>query len=100
MREDSSVSADSELQDLQDDDVDERFSAATEHVAAVAGSGRLGSKALLSLYGLYKQGTEGPCTAARPSFFYQTALSKWCANRAHLVCRVLQAGFSSTPYYH
>lgn len=72
--------ADLELQDLQEKDVDERFSAATEHIAAVAGSGRLGSKALLSLYGLYKQGTEGPCTAARPSFFYQTALSKWCAS--------------------
>ena len=86
MCEDTAVPADSELQDLLDDDTDEHFGAATEHVAAVAGSGRLGSKALLSLYGLYKQGTEGPCTAARPSFFYQTALSKWCASAAeHLI---------------
>ena len=72
--------ADAELRDLQVQNVEESFGAACEHVAAVAGSGRLGSKALLSLYGLYKQGTEGPCTSARPSFIYQTALSKWCAS--------------------
>lgn len=59
------------------DAVDKDFSAAGECVAAVASSGRLDNEALLALYGLYKQATEGACTSFRPSFFNQKARSKW-----------------------
>ncbi|KAK9843433.1 hypothetical protein WJX81_002295 [Elliptochloris bilobata] len=70
--------ADTELHGVFNDD-DDCFSAAGECVAAVAGSGRLDDKALLLLYGLYKQATEGPCTTTRPGFFNQKARLKWAA---------------------
>lgn len=56
-----------------------QFEAAAAHVASIAGSGRMNSNSLLQLYGLYKQATEGPCTAFRPSFFDRKARSKWAA---------------------
>lgn len=34
---------------------------------------------LLSLYGLYKQGTEGDCTTEQPSFLYVKERAKWGA---------------------
>jgi len=61
---------------------EERFTAASNAVAVAASSGRLDNDALLHLYGLYKQATEGPCTTFRPSFFNQKARSKWCAHCA------------------
>lgn len=33
----------------------------------------------LKFYGMYKQATEGPCTAPKPSFFEMTACAKWQA---------------------
>ena len=59
---------------------EERFTAASNAVAAAASSGRLDNDALLHLYGLYKQATEGPCNTCRPSFLNQKARSKWCAH--------------------
>jgi acyl-CoA-binding protein len=56
-------------------ELEERFKLATTHVQAVAAN--LDSKLLLQLYGLYKQATVGPCTAAQPSWFNVTAKQKW-----------------------
>ena len=39
------------------------------------------SQAKLELYGLYKQATEGHCTAARPAIWNLRARAKWCVTR-------------------
>jgi len=85
------MSAAAPVQDSEEAD-EERFTAASNAVAAAASIGRLDNDALLHLYGLYKQATEGPCTAFRPSFFNQKARSKWCAHCAlgqGLLCAAL-----------
>ena len=49
--------------------MEERFEAAASFVAQSVGDGTIPKQALLRLYGLYKQSTEGKCTSKKPSFF-------------------------------
>lgn len=49
-----------------------------EAVGAVKGlRARPTDAELLRLYGLYKQATDGPCTAARPPFYDFRGCAKW-----------------------
>ncbi|GAB4826179.1 hypothetical protein Ancab_009045 [Ancistrocladus abbreviatus] len=81
---------DSILGDVSDDDweglesteLDEAFSAATSFMAASAVDKlvhKVPNDVQLMLYGLYKIGTEGPCTASPPPAFKMTARAKWQA---------------------
>lgn len=66
-----------DVPDAQDIDVDQAFESAAHRVAACVTSAELSSDSQLSLYGLYKQSTEGPCTTFRPTFFDVKARAKW-----------------------
>lgn len=61
------------------DSLELSFERAAANVASIAGGSQLSNDALLKLYGLYKQATEGPCTYFRPSFFDRKARAKWSA---------------------
>mmetsp|Transcript_21361 Transcript_21361/g.36396 ORF Transcript_21361/g.36396 Transcript_21361/m.36396 type:complete len:279 (+) Transcript_21361:71-907(+) len=60
---------------------EEAFNAAGDHVASsvTAGDPAFTDKLKLLLYGLYKQATAGPCTAAQPAFWNMAARAKWDA---------------------
>lgn len=60
---------------LKMDEDDPAFEAAAAFVAAHAAD--LSDDNKLKLYGLYKQGTSGPCTAAKPSFLDFKGRAKW-----------------------
>ena len=60
-------------------DASEAFEAAAARVASLAGAGDLSDDQLLKLYALFKQGTDGPCTSAKPSFFDLKGKAKWGA---------------------
>lgn len=51
------------------------FTRATAHVQSIAST--IDNKTLLLLYGYYKQATEGPCSAPKPSWYDMKAKSKW-----------------------
>ncbi|CAG0893150.1 unnamed protein product [Cyprideis torosa] len=52
------------------------FQSACDVVTSLAGS--LSQQRLLQLYGLYKQATEGPCSAPKPGLLH------WACDRGHL----------------
>lgn len=58
--------------------LDAAFEEAASRLESSVGSAKLDQDDLLTLYGLYKQATSGPCTTFRPPFFELKARSKWC----------------------
>jgi len=65
---------------VDDNDIEECFNKAADYVELHASDGQLGRQDdMLKLYGLFKQATQGPCTAPRPSFLNQKGRSKWSA---------------------
>lgn len=55
------------------------FHAAADHLGQLVSADPTGvhDAVKLQLYGLYKQATDGPCTAAKPSFWNRAARLKW-----------------------
>lgn len=64
-----------DLEELCINDLDDDFSKAANHVQRLAASAD--TKTLLTLYGYYKQATEGPCNTPKPSWYDMKAKSKW-----------------------
>ncbi|KAG2701414.1 hypothetical protein I3843_06G039900 [Carya illinoinensis] len=88
IRNDSAPASDAEDDDdddwegVESTELDEAFSAATAFVAAAAAdrlSEKVSNDVQLSLYGLYKIATEGPCSTPQPSALKITARAKWQA---------------------
>lgn len=63
------------INDLEEGDLSNNFAKAASHLQTLAAS--TDAKTLLTLYGYYKQATEGPCNVAKPSWFDMKAKSKW-----------------------
>jgi len=57
------------------DEITETFTKAADHVKSLVG--KTDDKTLLLLYGYYKQGTEGPCNIAKPSWYNTKGRAKW-----------------------
>lgn len=64
-----------DLEELGINDSDDDFGKAANHVQSLAASAD--TKTLLTLYGYYKQATEGPCNTPKPSWYDMKAKSKW-----------------------
>lgn len=64
---------------IDSDHIDNLFEKAANYVELHASEGQLARDDLLKLYGLFKQATQGRCTAPRPSFLNQKGRSKWSA---------------------
>ena len=62
---------------IEADETTELFLKAADHVKNLVS--KLDNKALLDLYGYYKQATEGPCNIPRPSWYSMKERSKWDA---------------------
>lgn len=60
---------------IEDDELTSTFTKAANHVQTLAAS--TDAKTLLTLYGYYKQATEGPCNLPKPSWYDMKAKSKW-----------------------
>lgn len=61
-------------------DEEDNFDAAAEQLTLTIASGtKVADSTLLDLYGLYKQGTEGPCKKSKPSILDPKGRSKWKA---------------------
>lgn len=63
------------INDLEDGDLATNFTKAANHLQTITAS--TDTKTLLTLYGYYKQATEGPCNIAKPGWFDMKAKSKW-----------------------
>lgn len=64
-----------DLEELGISDIEDDFNKAANHVQKLAAS--TDTKTLLTLYGYYKQATEGPCNTPKPSWYDMKAKSKW-----------------------
>lgn len=64
-----------DLEELGINDSEDDFNKAANHVQSLAAS--TDTKTLLTLYGYYKQATEGPCNTPKPSWYDMKAKSKW-----------------------
>ena len=61
--------------DCEDDSLTETFNQAANHLQNLLPN--LDNQTLLTLYGYYKQGSHGPCTTPKPSWYDMKAKSKW-----------------------
>lgn len=73
--------ADAEFNDLEElgmgggDELNEKFMTAANHLTKLVST--LDNDTLLKLYGFYKQGLEGDCSAKKPSWYDVKGKSKW-----------------------
>lgn len=70
-----SIDSYKDLEELGISDTEDDFNKAANHVQRLATS--TDNKTLLTLYGYYKQATEGPCNIPKPSWYDMKAKSKW-----------------------
>lgn len=61
--------------ELETDEITEDFIAASKHLQTIVS--KLDDKVLLSFYGYYKQGTEGPCNSPTPNWYNIKGKAKW-----------------------
>jgi acyl-CoA-binding protein len=61
--------------DCEDDSLTDTFNKAANHLQNLLPN--LDNQVLLSLYGYYKQGSQGPCNIPKPSWYDMKAKSKW-----------------------
>lgn len=62
---------------VETDELTMQFTKAANHLQKLVAT--LDNNTLLELYGLYKQGLEGPCNTSRPSWYDVRGKSKWDA---------------------
>jgi acyl-CoA-binding protein len=59
------------------ENLEKSFEEAVSYFGAQASAGKVPDDDMLTMYGFYKQATEGPCTKHRPAFFDRVGRAKW-----------------------
>lgn len=71
------LDTDVDLPDVVIANVDRCFEEAVPYFAARVTGGAVSNDDALTMYGFFKQATEGRCTKPKPMFFDRVARAKW-----------------------
>lgn len=74
---DPNVSLEIELPDGILNNTEKSFGEAVSYFGVQAAGGKVSNEHLLTMYGFYKQATEGPCSKPRPGIFDRVGRAKW-----------------------
>eukprot|EP00884_Botryococcus_braunii_P008846 jgi/Botrbrau1/17963/Bobra.50_1s0055.1 len=76
---DFDIAEEPDLPDEVVSNLDKSFEEAVSYFGVQAAGGKVSTDDMLTMYGFYKQATEGPCSKPRPGIFDRTGRAKWSA---------------------
>ncbi len=59
------------------DNIENSFEEAVSYFGVQAAGGKVSNDDMLTMYGFYKQATEGPCSKPRPGILDRVGRAKW-----------------------